>query len=309
MLIAAFGRELNRVSENIEGSDEILDWNKDLILNYKQDRVLDGLSEATLLQNTQGLKMVAEQAEKPFDEMKKREVKGLVSGVNEQDYTDETIATYKSVIKVIWSWLKEADRDEKPEEVKFLKLSNGSGIGDTLRKDLLTKEEIKAQADAAKSTHDSAFIGLLYETGARIGELIDLTVEDTEDPNHGGEGGDRREAGARRLPLVESVPHLNNWLNKHPNPEKDAPLWSKIQQGGPTEHLNPHDAADIRDVYGIGPSRADQLNDDGVETGTKLVEHSAEELANIVRVNVSTAQKWLWQFDSDTTLTSDMKLG
>jgi hypothetical protein len=48
MPIADFGRELDRVCENIEGSDEILDRNKDLILEYKRDHVLDGLSEATL---------------------------------------------------------------------------------------------------------------------------------------------------------------------------------------------------------------------------------------------------------------------
>ena len=77
MPIADFGRELHRVCENIEGSDEILDRNKDLILEYKRDHVLDGLSEATLLRNTQRLKKVAEQADKPFDEMDKRDVKGL----------------------------------------------------------------------------------------------------------------------------------------------------------------------------------------------------------------------------------------
>jgi hypothetical protein len=37
MTIAHFGREINRVSENIEGSDGILDRYKDLILEYKQD--------------------------------------------------------------------------------------------------------------------------------------------------------------------------------------------------------------------------------------------------------------------------------
>jgi len=37
MPIAHFGRELNRVNENIERSDEIPDRNKDQILNSKQD--------------------------------------------------------------------------------------------------------------------------------------------------------------------------------------------------------------------------------------------------------------------------------
>jgi integrase len=51
-------------------------------------------------------------------------------------------------------------------------LSNGNGNGDALPKGLLTKEDIEAQADAAKNPRDRAFIWLLYETVARIGEMI-----------------------------------------------------------------------------------------------------------------------------------------
>jgi hypothetical protein len=78
---------------------------------------------------------------------------------------------------------------------------------------------------------------MLYETGARIGELIDLTVGDIEDRQHGKKVVIDGKTGMRRLPLVESVPHLNKWLNQHPNPDKDNPLWCKIQQGGPDDRL------------------------------------------------------------------------
>jgi len=102
MPIADFERELDRACENIGDSNEILERNKDLILEYKQDRVLDGLSEATLLRNTQRLEKVGEQADKPFDEMDKQDVKGLVTWVHKQGYTDKTIDTYKTVIKTFW---------------------------------------------------------------------------------------------------------------------------------------------------------------------------------------------------------------
>lgn len=237
MPTADFERQLDRTIENIEESEEILDRNKELILNYKQDQVLNGLSPATLLRNTQRLKIVAQESEKPFDEMDKSDVKGLIVWVHNQDYTEETVDTYKNVIKSFWGWLKDAGRDEIPAEVKWIKLSNGNGNGDTLPKDLLTKEDIQTQADAAKNPRDKAFIWLLYETGARIGELIDLTVGDIEDRKHGKKITIDGKTGARRLPLVESVPHLNDWLNKHPNPEKDAPLWCKIQQGTGDDQL------------------------------------------------------------------------
>jgi len=70
-----------------------------------------------------------------------------------------------------------------------------------------------------------------------IGELIDVTVGDIEDRKHGMKITIDGKTGSRRLPLVESVPYLSKWLNEHPNPEKDAPLWCKIQQGGPDDQL------------------------------------------------------------------------
>ena len=237
MPTADFEGRLDRTIENIEESEEILERNKELILDYKQDQVLNGLSPATLLRNTQRLKIVAQEAEKSFDEMDKSDVKGLIVWVHDQDYTEETVDTYKTVIKAFWSWLKDAGRDETPAEVKWIQLSNGNGNGDTLPKDLLTKGDIENQVDAAKNPRDKAFIYLLYESGARIGELIDLTVGDIEDRKHGKKITIDGKTGARRLPLVESVPHLNNWLNKHPNPEKDAPLWCKIQQGSADDQL------------------------------------------------------------------------
>jgi len=237
MPIADYESQLETEIANLKAADEILDRNKELILNYKRDQVLNGLSEATLLRNVGRMKTVGKQAEEPFDGMGKPEVKELVAWVHDQDYTDETIDTYKTVIKAFWGWLKDADGERIPEEVRWIQLTNGNGNGDTLPKDLLTKEEIEEQIDAAKNPRDKALISILYETGARIGELIDLTVGDIEDRQHGKKITINGKTGARRIPLVESVPHLNNWLNKHPNPEKDAPLWCKIQQGNPDDQL------------------------------------------------------------------------
>ena len=237
MPIADYEAELETEVGNVEENDKILDRNKELILDYKRDQVLNGLSDATLLRNVGRMKIVAEQSDKPFDEMNKSDVKELVAWVHSQDYTDETVDTYKTVIKAFWGWLKDAAADRIPEEVRWIQLTNGNGNGDTLPQNLLTKEEVRAQIEAAKNPRDKALIATLYETGARIGEFIDITVGDIEDRQNGKKITISGKTGARRIPLVESVPHINNWLNKHPNPEKDAPLWCKIQQGDPEEPL------------------------------------------------------------------------
>jgi hypothetical protein len=67
------------------------------------------------------------------------------------------------------------------------------------------------------------------EAGARIGELIDLTVGDIEDHTHGRKVVIDGKTGQRRLPLVESVPALNKWLNDHPTGTPGDPLWCKLR--------------------------------------------------------------------------------
>jgi site-specific recombinase XerD len=228
-----FQKRIEQTTENIADSDDIGETNKELLRDYKRDQMLNGLSDATLLKNLTRLKIVAENTDKSFDEMDAGDVKDIVAWIQSQDYADSTIYTYKNVICGFWQWLSDSD---DPEATNWIQLKNPSE-SDTLPQDLLTKEDIERQIEAAKNPRDKAFIALLYETGARIGELIDLTVGDIEDRNHGRKVVIDGKTGSRRLPLIESVPYINQWLNKHPNPEKDAPLWCKIQQGGPDDQL------------------------------------------------------------------------
>ncbi|WP_348613014.1 tyrosine-type recombinase/integrase [Halobaculum rarum] len=233
-----YEKRRKQTSENIQDSEVINERNKALLREYERDKTLDGLSEATILRNLTRMKIVAEHIEDhPLDEMEKADVKDLVEWVTNKYDSDETVDTYKNVIRGFWKWMDPADDGDAPETVSWIKLSNSTG-SDKLPKDLLTMEDIKAQADAAKNPRDKAFIWLLYESGARIGELIDLTVGDIEDRKQGKKVVIDGKTGARRIPLVESVPHLNKWLNAHPNPTKDAPLWCKIQQGGPDDKLS-----------------------------------------------------------------------
>lgn len=179
---------------------------------------------------------MAEHVEQPFNEMDAADVKDLVEWIHSQGYADSTVYTYKSVLRSFWTWMVPTDDDEAPPQVAWLKLKPPKS-NDTLPKDLLTKDDVAAQIEAAHNPRDRALISILYETGARIGELIDLTVGDIEDRKHGKKVVIEGKTGARRLPLVESVPHINQWLNQHPDPAKDHPLWCKIKQGDADEQL------------------------------------------------------------------------
>jgi len=233
-----YEKRLNETVDNIQQSEVICDRNQELAQQYLRDKVLDGLSEATLLKNLTRLKVISEHLkDQPLDEMDKSEVKDLVAWVHTKYDNDETIDTYKNVIRGFWKWLDPDTDGDAPDTVSWIKLNNSNG-SDKLPKDLLSKEDIEAQVEAAKNPRDRALIWLLYETGARVGELLDLTVGDIEDRRQGKKVVIEGKTGARRLPLVESVPHINRWLNEHPDPKKDAPLWCKIQQGSPDDQLS-----------------------------------------------------------------------
>lgn len=235
MPTADYEQKVAGVFEMLDESDTVHSDNERLLRDYRRDKELNGMSAATQQRNLSYLKILAEYAEDTrFEDMDKSDVKDMVEWVHDRDLADETVDTYKKVIRSLWKWMD--DGNETPEEIAWIELSNSNGNG-TLPKDLLTKEDIERQVNAAKNPRDKALISMLYETGARIGELIDLTVGDIEDRKHGKKVVIDGKTGARRLPLVESVPHLNNWLASHPNPTKDAPLWCKIQQGGPDDKL------------------------------------------------------------------------
>ena len=91
-----YEKRLSETVDNIQQSEIICDRNQELAQQYLRDKVLDGLSEATLLKNLTRLKVISEHLkDQPLDEMDKSEVKDLVAWVHTKYDNDETIDTYK----------------------------------------------------------------------------------------------------------------------------------------------------------------------------------------------------------------------
>jgi len=95
---------------------------------------------------------------------------------------------------------------------------------------LLTLEDVKNLANATENLRDRAFVFLLYESGARIGEMMNIRIKDVEFDKYGAkilipEG----KTGPRKIRLIASPPAISNWLNQHPNrTDKNSPLFVGI---------------------------------------------------------------------------------
>ena len=101
-----------------------------------------------------------------------------------------------------------------------------------LPEEILTPDEIKKVVQVADNFRDKAIMILLYETASRKGEFLQLKIKHIEL--------DKKEYGmvtipmgktdSRKVPIIYSVPYIQNLLNSHPNRDNpDAPLF--ITQG------------------------------------------------------------------------------
>ena len=94
---------------------------------------------------------------------------------------------------------------------------------------MLTSNEIKELASHANNLRDRAFILSLYETGARIGELLSVKIKDVEFDKYGSLVNLNGKTGPRKIRILASSPAISNWLMEHPKrTDREAPLFSGI---------------------------------------------------------------------------------
>lgn len=100
-----FEKRVSNTLSIIQESDSIHPRNKQLIADYKRDKILDGLKHSALSGNLGRLKLVAEHVgDRPFDEMDESDVENLMEWLHSKYSNQETLYTYKSVVKSLWKW-------------------------------------------------------------------------------------------------------------------------------------------------------------------------------------------------------------
>ncbi len=116
-------------------------------------------------------------------------------------------------------------------EVKILKINSESPEIDDFPEEFLTSEDVKRLIGVAEEVRDKALISMLWETGARLSEIYELKVGSFTDWKEGKKVIINGFTGERKLPLIESVSVLDDWLSTHPrNDHPDEPLWCWTDQ-------------------------------------------------------------------------------
>lgn len=181
----------------------------------------DGLTIGTKINHGYVLKSLAEFTKKPFKDITKEELAEWLKTLKGKG--DNTIRRYKATTKVFYKWLDGSD--DYPERVKWIKYRAKK----TLPKNVPCELEIKKLITAADHPRDKALLFALYESGARISEILGLKVGDINFDRYGAYFVVDGKTGQRRIRLIDAVPDLQAWINNHPlRDNSDAPLWCNL---------------------------------------------------------------------------------
>ena len=169
-----------------------------------------------------------------FDGATRGDFERVVAGLHARrpPYRPETIITFQRVLRRFMCYVLAPDAFPHvrpvPPEIAWL----GTALKDTersliKRSDLLTPEEVAGLLSAARSPRDRALITVLWESGARIGEIGNLRVREVVAAPIGYTLDIAGKTGSRMPLVVSSAPYLRQWLHAHPlGVDPIAPLWT-----------------------------------------------------------------------------------
>ena len=143
----------------------------------------------------------------------------------------------KTAIKVFYRWLIAKNIDRKSP---FPPLVSWIVIGavkppEFKPEDFLSPDEVKRIMSAAKNHRDRAFIHLLFDSGCRIGELLNVQIKDVHlEDAYPYIYVRNSKTKPRPVYLKESIHDLRSWLESHPSLNtpnfKEAFLFVPIKQ-------------------------------------------------------------------------------
>jgi len=214
--------------------------NKDLIMGFHNYLFSKGSSEKRVGKLVGQLRRLASHLQKDFDKATITDVQDLVAFFNRQERLSQaTKSDYRRCLKQFYLYLEDKDdrldsenREERLRWKKFYKyirkeVKRGKETKEIDQSKLLTDNDISLVLEkGCRTQKERAFIKFLHESGARIGEALNLRIKDFDFSGSTVQVRLDGKTGQRTIPLVTSVPEIAKWLDIHPHKDNvQSPVW------------------------------------------------------------------------------------
>jgi site-specific recombinase XerD len=222
--IHSYPQRLKRILYRIKSSKELSKQDKEALVKFHEDLILEGLSLGRIIRHLHNLILISKWLGKDFNSATADDIKVVATKIEKDEhYSDWSKYGFKITIRKFYKWLKNSK--EYPPEVSWMKVRIKEN-NLKLPEELLTEEDIKKMVEITKDPMERAFVSVLYESGCRIGEILTLRIKDVEPDDYGIRLTVIGKTGSRRVRIVFSAPYLQEWINKHPFfNDKNSWLW------------------------------------------------------------------------------------
>jgi len=206
----------------------------------KFDRVLvnESLSDARRSKILGTLLSLSRMVQKNWDETSKEDIEELVYNFNKKFSKDgqetNTTSDHKKILKNFYRWLKFNSRDQKsvgdPTETSWIRIKKPR---ENLTADMLITEAEKNSLLKAcgENLRDRAFVHTFSDLGCRPGEILSRQIKHVKFDDRGAVIVVDGKTGPRPVRVIECVPDLASYFDKHPNnSDPEAPLWIAMDE-------------------------------------------------------------------------------
>jgi len=214
-------RALDRLTLNTQLHQE----NRDQIISFIHSMQAQGIKPIRLKKEIYVLNKIGLMLGIEFKQANRLDMERIFAQFEVSDYSEWSKQEFKIITKRFYKWLL-GDEEYYPDCIRWIK--NKEPTNNILPEDLLTEQEISSIVNCSKYVRDKAFISLLYESGARIGEMLSLKIKNVTFGEQVSAILVNGKTGQRRIPIIKSVPYLKAWLEIHPFKDNSSSLvWVK----------------------------------------------------------------------------------
>ncbi len=217
------------VQQRIDNIDtiETSETNKEKIRDFVDCCYTEGLTDHRVLKYLSSMRQIAKSIGCDFDKVTEKELKKLVSELERSVKGEWTKHDYKVTLKKFFKWMNNGEEHPATKFIKTTMKHKNKKLPD----DLLNEEDVLKMINESMNSRDKAILALLWDIGARIGEIGSLQIKHIKFDEHGAVILVDGKTGPRRVRAVWSVGYLMNWVEEHPcATDPNAPLWINFSQ-------------------------------------------------------------------------------
>ena len=214
---------LRKALDRLKRDPLVLQNNKNLILEFTDSLLADGLSESRVIKYVYTLKKISKLLGIDFLAIDKKAATRFFKDINiKDDMAEWTKHDYKLVFKRFYKWIGEEQKglsDDLKVAIDYISSQHikRAKSKKKLPEHLLTTEEVMKLADNTTCSRDKAFTLTLYESACRIGEIIPIKIKDVEFDKYGVKINVTGKTGFRPVRICVAAPAISNWLTNHPD--------------------------------------------------------------------------------------------